>query len=86
MSGRPEEGGRDLVGSAPELGSDDAIDLFASADTGQVWGPERFDRRNWQSGFGGGVQYRHSRTIAARVESGRSRERVALYASVSRGF
>ena len=62
------------------------IDLFASADTGQVWGPERFDRRNWQSGFGGGVQYRHSRSIAARVEAGRSRERVAFYASVSRGF
>jgi hemolysin activation/secretion protein len=62
------------------------IDLFASADTGQVWGPERFDRRNWQSGFGGGVQYRHSRSIAARIEAGRSRERVAFYASVSRGF
>jgi len=62
------------------------IDVFALADTGQVWGTQRFDSRNWQSGFGGGVQYRHSRTVAARVEAGRSRERVAFYASVSRGF
>jgi hypothetical protein len=62
------------------------IDVFASADAGQVWGTEHFDSRNWQSGFGGGLQYRHSRTVAARVEAGRSRERVAFYASVSRGF
>jgi len=62
------------------------IDVFALADTGQVWGTQRFDPRNWESGFGGGIQYRHSRTVAARIEAGRSRERVAFYASVSRGF
>jgi hypothetical protein len=62
------------------------VEVFASADTGQVWGTHRFDSRNWQSGVGGGLQYRHSRTVAARVEASRSRERVAFYASVSRGF
>jgi outer membrane protein assembly factor BamA len=62
------------------------VDVFASADAGQVWGPERFNTRNWESGFGGGLQYRHSRSIAARIEAGRSRERVAFYASLSRGF
>jgi hypothetical protein len=29
MAGRPEEGGRELVGSKPEMGSDEAIDLLA---------------------------------------------------------
>jgi hemolysin activation/secretion protein len=62
------------------------IDVFASADTGQVWGTAPFDSRNWESGLGGGLQYRHSRSIAARIEAGRSRERVAIYASLSRGF
>jgi hypothetical protein len=62
------------------------VDVFASADTGQVWGDQDFDSRNWESGFGGGLQYRHSRNIAARVEAARSHERVLLYASMSRGF
>jgi hypothetical protein len=62
------------------------IDGFASADSGQVWGTKPFDRRNWESGFGGGIQYRHSRSIAARIEWGRSLERIAFYASASRGF
>jgi hypothetical protein len=62
------------------------IDLFASADTGQVWGGEPFNSRSWESGLGGGLQYRHTRSIAARIEVGRSRERVAIYASLSRGF
>jgi hypothetical protein len=74
------------------------VDLFASADTGQVWGDARsatdpvildnqtFRSRNWHSGLGGGLQYRHSRSLAARVEVGRSRERTLIYVSLSRGF
>ena len=62
------------------------IDAFASADMGQVWGGQAFSSRNWESGVGGGLQYRHSRSVGARIEAGRSRERVAIYASLSRGF
>jgi hypothetical protein len=62
------------------------IDLFASAETGQVWGGQDFNSHNWESGLGGGLQYRHSRSIAARIEAGRSREHIAIYASLSRGF
>jgi hypothetical protein len=74
------------------------IDAFASADTGQVWGDARsstdpevlgnqaFSSRNWHSGLGGGIQYRHSRGIAARVEVSRSREGSRVYAALSRGF
>jgi hemolysin activation/secretion protein len=61
------------------------VDLFASADAGQVW-DARFRPRSWHSGFGGGVQYRHSRAIAARIEASRGRERIVIYASLSRGF
>ena len=74
------------------------LDLFASADTGQIWGDDRtstdpsmldaqpLGSRNWHSGLGGGLQYRHSRSLAARVEASRSRERTAIYVSLSRGF
>ena len=74
------------------------VDLFASADAGQVWGDARsstdpevldnqtFGSRNWHSGLGGGLQYRHSRSLAARIEIGRSRERTRTYVSLSRGF
>jgi len=51
-----------------------------------VSGTSRFNSSNWESGLGGGLQYRHSRSIAARVEMGRGRERTAIYASLSRGF
>jgi hypothetical protein len=61
------------------------VDLFASADAGQVWDDD-FRPRSWHSGLGGGLQYRHSRAIAARIEASRSRERVVIYASLSRGF
>ena len=61
------------------------IDLFASADAGQVWDDDFLPRR-WHSGLGGGLQYRHSRAIAARIEASRSHERIAVYASLSRGF
>jgi len=74
------------------------VDLFATGDVGQVWGDARsssdlairdnqaFSRRNWHSGLGGGLQYRHSRSIAVRVEVSRSPENVLTYVSLSRGF
>ena len=74
------------------------LDVFASADTGQIWGDARsstdpvsldthaLSSRNWHSGLGGGLQYRHSRSLAARVEASRSQERTAIYVSLSRGF
>jgi hypothetical protein len=74
------------------------VDVFASADAGQVWGDARsstdpvildnqdFSPRNWHSGLGGGLQYRHSRNLAARVEVGRSHQRTLIYWSLSRGF
>jgi hypothetical protein len=61
------------------------IDLFASADAGRVWDDEA-SPRTWRSGRGGGLQYRHSRAIAARIEASDSRERTLIYASLSRGF
>jgi outer membrane protein assembly factor BamA len=74
------------------------VDVFAFADAGQVWGDARsstdlvildnqdFSSRNWHSGLGSGLQYRHSRSLAARVEVGRSREGALIYLSLSRGF
>lgn len=74
------------------------VDVFAFADAGQVWGDARsstdpvilnnqdFSPRNWHSGLGGGLQYRHSRTLAARVEVSRSHQRTMIYWSLSRGF
>jgi hypothetical protein len=74
------------------------VDVFASADAGQVWGDARsgtdpvildnqaFSARHWRSGIGGGLQYRHSPSLAARVEVSRSQERAVIYGSLSRGF
>jgi len=74
------------------------LDVFAFGDTGQVWGDNRsrsnpatavnhdFDGRNWRAGIGGGVQYRYSKGLVARVEIGHSSERNLIYFSVSRGF
>lgn len=68
------------------------VDVFGFADSGQVWGDARlaFDDRlsssNWHSAVGGGLQYRHSRSLAARLEVGRSNEDVLIYVSMSRGF
>jgi hypothetical protein len=74
------------------------VDVFAFADTGQVWGDARaakapvlesnndFSKGNWHSGVGGGFQYRYSRSIAARAEFGHSNERTLVYLSLSRGF
>ena len=62
------------------------VDAFASADAGQVWGRDAFTPRHWRSGFGGGLQYRHSRSLAARLEASHGVERTEIYASLSRGF
>ena len=71
------------------------VDVFAFADSGQVWGDARsstlaavqdFSSSKWRSGVGGGLQYRHSRGLAARLEVGRSNEGARIYASLSRGF
>jgi outer membrane protein assembly factor BamA len=74
------------------------IDVFALADSGQVWGDSRsttdpavlanqdFRSSNWHSAVGGGVDYRHSRSVAARFEVARSNEGVQVYLSMSRGF
>jgi hypothetical protein len=74
------------------------VDVFAFGDTGQVWGDNRsptspvtganrdFDGRNWRAGVGGGLQYRYSKSLAARVEIGHSNERNLIYISISRGF
>lgn len=73
------------------------LDVFAFADSGQVWGDARsidpsiqkhqnFSSSNWRSGVGGGLQYRHSHSLAARLEVGRSNEGALIYLSMSRGF
>ena len=74
------------------------VDVFAFADTGQVWGDARsvteslvvqnsgFSASNWHSGVGGGVEYRHTRHLGARLETGHSNEGYKFYLSLSRGF
>jgi hemolysin activation/secretion protein len=74
------------------------LDVFGFADSGQVWGDARsltdplilenrdFSSSNWHSGVGGGLQYRHSGTLAARLEVGHSNEGTIIYISMSRGF
>jgi len=47
---------------------------------------QSFDSSNWRSSFGGGLQYRHSKGLAARIELGHSNERNLIYFSLSRGF
>jgi hypothetical protein len=79
-------------------GENRGLDVFGFGDAGQVWGDNRsrsnpltalnrdFDSRNWRAGVGGGVQYRYSKSLAARVEIGHSNERNLIYISISRGF
>lgn len=63
------------------------IDVLASADAGQVWGDGvPFRGGAWHSGLGGGIQYRHSRALAARIELSRSQEGAQTYFALSRGF
>ena len=74
------------------------IDAFVFADSGQTWGDarplidtsileiEHFGFGSWHSGAGGGVQYRHSPALAARLELGVSNEGAKVYVSISQGF
>lgn len=74
------------------------VDVFAFGDFGQVWGDNRsrtnqqvldndtFDSKNWRTGFGGGFQYRWNKSVAVRIEYGRSNESGRIYFSMSRGF
>lgn len=74
------------------------LDAFIFGDFGQVWGDnrspfnpliranDRFASQNWRTGFGGGVQYRWSKSVAGRLEFGHSNERNLIYFSISRGF
>ncbi len=74
------------------------LDLIVFGDVGQVWGDNRsridpnivlnenFDTRNYRTGFGGGVQYRISKSIAFRLEVGASNERTLSYISLRPGF
>ena len=63
------------------------VDVFASADTGQVWMERReFTQSGWRSGLGGGVQYRHSPAMAVRVEMSHGVEGTQTYFALSRGF
>jgi len=74
------------------------LDVFAFADSGQVWGDSRsnvdpsilnsrrFSSSNWHSGTGGGLQFRWTQKLAGRIEAGRSNEKTLIYFSMSQGF
>ncbi|MGH9842806.1 MAG: BamA/TamA family outer membrane protein [Blastocatellia bacterium] len=74
------------------------LDIFAFGDAGQVWGDNRsrtdplilanrdFDARNWRSGIGGGIQYKHKRGYFGRIQAGHSNERTLIYITLSRSF
>src|SRR5262249_52770487 len=74
------------------------LDVVAFGDVGQVWGDNRsntdptvlrndnFDSRNYRTGFGGGIQYRLSRSVAFRIEIGSSNERTLPYIALRPGF
>jgi len=40
----------------------------------------------WHTGLGGGLQYRHSRDVAARIEISHGDAGTSTYVSMSRGF
>lgn len=77
---------------------DRGLDVFAFGDFGQVWGDNRsalnpailandkFDSANWRAGAGGGFQYRWNKSVAVRLDYGRTNERGMIYFSLSRGF
>ena len=74
------------------------LDIFVFTDVGQVWGDNRsrinpailandkFDSRNYRTGFGGGVQYRLNKSLAFRLEFGASNEATKIYFSQRPGF
>jgi len=73
-------------------------DVIGFADTGRVWGDSRsltdpailsnqgFGSGPWRTGFGGGMEYRHSQGLALRAEMGRSSQGTLIYTALSRGF
>jgi outer membrane protein assembly factor BamA len=77
---------------------DRGLDLIGFGDVGQVWGDNRsstdptilgnnnFASRNWKAGIGGGVQYRHTKSLAVRFDVATSQDGQRIYLSVSRGF
>jgi hypothetical protein len=74
------------------------IDLIGFGDAGQVWGDDRssmdpailgnapFASRNWKAGFGGGIQYRHTKSLVVRFDVATSQDGQRAYISISRGF
>jgi outer membrane protein assembly factor BamA len=74
------------------------LDLIAFGDSGQVWGDNRsstdptildhnnFASRNWKAGIGGGIEYRHTKSLAVRFDVATSQDGQNSYVSVSRGF
>ncbi|MBS1791555.1 MAG: BamA/TamA family outer membrane protein [Acidobacteria bacterium] len=74
------------------------LDVFVFGDFGQVWGDNRSrtdpvilanDKSgsgNWRTGAGAGFQYRWNKSVAIRIDYGRSNETSRVYFSMSRGF
>jgi Omp85 superfamily domain len=74
------------------------VDVIVFGDAGQVWGDNRsktdpaillnddFDSSNWRASFGGGLQYRHTKSLVVRVDVARTFERNHAYITLSRGF
>jgi hypothetical protein len=74
------------------------IDLIGFGDAGQVWGDNRpasdprapgnagFGSRNWKAGIGGGIQYRHTKSLVVRLDVATSQDGTRPYISISRGF
>jgi len=74
------------------------LDLIGFGDAGQVWGGNRsttdptilgnanFASRKWKAGVGGGIQYRHTRSLVVRFDVAASQDGPRTYISISRGF
>jgi len=74
------------------------IDLIGFGDAGQVWGRtlssmgpaimshNSFANRDWKAGAGGGIQYRHSKSLTVRFDVATSQDGQRVYVSASRGF
>jgi outer membrane protein assembly factor BamA len=74
------------------------IDMIGFGDAGQVWGntlssmvPDTmshnyFANRNWKAGIGGGIQYRHTKSLTVRIDVATSADGERIYFSASRGF
>ena len=77
---------------------DRGLDLIGFGDAGQVWGDNRsstdptilgnnnFASRNWKAGIGGGIQYRHTKSLVVRFDVATSQDGQRTYFSIARGF